>query len=172
MRRWPNLYFQDLEIIRNSDSKLDQDFLKLLDDLELWLATRRTAIKDFINPVSFSDSHDLNIETVLDMFYIFASPEIGILRERYDIFIKQDNKFVTSYYNDSEIPDVITHPETRQKYKLNKDEDIRLYFELIKEPDLKPNLLTKTTGKDHGVGLSIAQAAKQRATFVMSEIIK
>ena len=51
----------------------------------------------------------------------------------YDIFIKQENTFIDSYYNSENIPDTIIHPDTNQPYVLNKEiEMTKMFEELIK----------------------------------------
>jgi len=162
------MYFQNLEIIQNLDGEFNE---KIIKDLDYWLATRREAVKDYLNPYNFSDYADVSIDVVLPLFFICTSKKVEILKERYDILIKQENKFIASYYNHENIPDEIIHPETNEAYKLNKEEDIRLYFELISEPESKPVFIKKSSGKDQGVGLTMALEAKQKASFAMSDLI-
>ncbi len=162
------MYFQNLEIIKNLDGNFPD---KIVDDLDLWLATRRDAVKDNINPSHFSEYADIDLDLVLELFFLCSMPKINILQERYDVLIYQENILIDSYYDENDIPTSVINPNTEKEYILNSTEDIRLYFELIQEPTTKPTFNTNSTGKDYGVGLDQARAAKNRAKFTLAKIL-
>lgn len=144
----------------------------LIDQLDFWLASRRESIKNYLNPYSFSQYSNLSNELSLDLFYLCTTKEINILRVRFDVFINKTNTKLDSFYNINEIPESIEDYEHNIEVQITND-DILVYFELIKEPIHTPKLdLPIEMGKPQGVGIIDFEKTEKRVNITLSDILR
>ena len=147
------MYFQILEDMKAliGTSEIDS---KLIDQFDFWLASRRTAVKNYLCPYTFSKYSGLDPELSLDLFLLSSHNKFNLLRPRYDVYIAEKAINVTSVYNEEDIPKKYIDPDTNFECMINADDDIRIYFELLQEADQKPSLFPDDSGKTIGVGFS------------------
>ena len=147
------MYFQNLKSMMDSNgtNHIDQ---KLIEQFDFWLASRRTSVKNYLCPHSFSMYSGIDPGLSLGLFKAVSELDEKFLRARYDIFIRDKGIKIDSVYDQKEIPGSYDDPDTGKTYKINLSEDIRVYFELLEEPIEKPSITTNDSGKSRGVGLT------------------
>lgn len=148
----------------------------LVKQLDFWLASRREAIKNYLDPLSFSQYANIDYELSLDLFQVCTYEEINVLRERFDVVIESSNTNVGSYYDLDDIP------TSHFNYDLNIEEeisrkDIVIYYELILEPSTPPTIRSfpqeqKSMGKNFGVDVTTYTESKERLKYRMGEVLK
>lgn len=145
---------------------------RLLDQFDYWLASRREAAKNYLSPYEFSRFSNTSTDLSLDLFFISTKKEVDILKSRFDVFLRDTNTRVGSYFDYDEIPEFYDDLESGSKIKINEN-DILIYFELISEPTNVPSLDRFTeTGKPQGVGLKLFQETETRNTFSVGGILR
>lgn len=124
----------------------------VLEDFDYWLATRREAIKNYLSPNSYSEYSGMDNTLSLQLFLLCTHPKVNLLKLRYDVFIKRKNQFIDSFYNEKDIPKKYKDPDTNCLIDIDENEDIRVYFELLSEPETEPEYFFTSSGKQDGVG--------------------
>lgn len=147
------MYFQILKDMKDSIGIFDTH-PELVEQFDFWLASRRTAVKNYLCPYTFSKYSGLDPELSLELFVLSSHDKFKLLRPRYDIFIASKGLNITSVYDKQKIPFKYIDPDTDIEYQINFDEDIRVYFELLQEADSKPSLFADDMGKTTGVGFT------------------
>lgn len=164
------MYFQNLNNIRDlsGTDNINQD---LINQFDFWLASRRTAIKDYLCPNSFSRYSGLDPDLSLELFILGTHEKVNLLRPRFDIYIVNKGLKIDSVYNYEDIPDIYVDPEDDKEYKINLDEDVRIYFELLQEISEKPSLIQNDSVKPSGVGLTnyVEKRKKVSVAFLLDE---
>lgn len=164
------MYFPNLKNIMDL-SGTDNINMGLIKQLDFWLASRRTSVKDYLCPHSFSRYSGLDSELSLELFILCTHEKVNLLRPRFDIYIANKGLKIDSVYNFEEIPDVYIDPDNDKEYKINIDEDIRIYFEMLQEIEEKPFIIRNDSVKPSGVGLTkyIEKKNKISVAFLLDE---
>lgn len=101
--------------------------------LDVWLGTRRRAVRKFLSPIQFSLDSEIDEDTAISLFVICTGRDIGLLKQRYSIECPHCNRLMNSFSLPSDIPSEIYCIECDRTYSVTKDM-ITIWFELIQSP--------------------------------------
>jgi hypothetical protein len=109
----------------------------LFKKLDCWLGTRRLATRKFLNPLNFSIDTGIDAEVAMYIFALCTQTNINILKVKYVVECRNCNHICGKYYSTGDIPRKISCSDCGISIDVNED-DIKIWFELIQEPEAHP----------------------------------
>lgn len=152
------MYFPTLNTLKNfqiDGIKVDDFFIKKLD---IWLGTRRKAIRKFLSPTGFSIDTGIDEDVSIDLFILSTEDKVNILKQRFVVECPLCNSILGSYDFPNQIPHTIFCAECNKNILVNEDM-IVIWFELIQHPQLPKNPTPKIGGTSSGKGDGLRAAS-------------
>ncbi|MFD2663353.1 hypothetical protein [Paenibacillus thailandensis] len=109
----------------------------LYNKLDIWLGTRRKAVRNFLSPIQFSLDCEIDQETSISLFVICTEKDINLLKQRYVVECPCCQRLLGEYLAPADIPFIIDCPECGKNIKVNRDM-IVIWFKLTQEPLTQP----------------------------------
>jgi len=127
------LYFPILSIM--SRYQIDN---YLSSKLDVWLGTRRRAVKYFLSPLQFSLDCGIDEDTSISLFVICTMQDIRLLKEIYVVECEScNNRILGTFSQPSDIPDELYCGECDMSIKVTKN-NLVIWFKLLSEPQEQP----------------------------------
>lgn len=109
----------------------------LINQLDVWLGTRRKAVVDSLNPLQFCIDCGVDEQQAIYIFALCTQPLIGVLKVKYILECPGCDRVENVFYNPREIPGAFTCLECGSQVTIHEDY-IHIWFELIKQPQDMP----------------------------------
>jgi hypothetical protein len=122
------MYFPTLNIMKKY--KVDEFLIRKLD---IWLATRRKAVRKFLSPLQFSLDTDIDEDLSIDLFFICSEKDLELLKFRTIVKCPNCDRIIGVYEEPTKIPSSIYCDECNFNIKVNQD-IVETYFELTQLP--------------------------------------
>lgn len=159
------MYFPTLSTMKRY--KVDDFLIKKLD---IWLGTRRKAIRKFLSPLQFSIDTDIQEDVSIDLFFFSTENHVDVLKQRIVVNCPNCDRILGVYENPNDVPTHTTciecNPEENMPIDIDEDM-ITIWFELTKSA-LPQNFEGSSSagqggGEGNGLGLRPKDLIKSRS---------
>lgn len=110
----------------------------LMNKLDIWLGTRRKAVRKYLSPLQFSLDCEIDEDISISLFSICTMQEISLLDEYYVVECENcNNRILGTFTQVSDIPNEIYCGECDRNIEVTKY-NLLIWFKLLKEPQEQP----------------------------------
>jgi hypothetical protein len=151
------MYFPILNTMRKF--QVDEFLIKKLD---VWLGTRRKAVRKFLSPLQFSLDTNIDEDVSMDLFLYCTEKDLKILKQRFVVTCPVCDRILGVYTLPTDIPEEIFCAECNHTIKITEDM-ITIWFELLVTPQHLPkdsdtkSVVVRNDGLGKNSGLRVEQ---------------